>query len=219
MAIEVIEAKLVSPIGGIFNPVAISVMSADLVTSIAGESEENRAQCEQLIKQLEVLMKGSDICKRFVGIGLLKYLIRKLYAQNVAYDSTPEFWLINGDLNHYALRIENCQWREVVDWNDIDSNDIFHIGYLDNMMGRLKEAEAMHVRALKGKENAWGAEHTSTLDTVNNLRNLYAVQGKMAKAEKMYVWALKGFEKIYDANHPRVLNVICNLSLLKSVRK
>ncbi|KAI9705616.1 MAG: hypothetical protein M1836_006372 [Candelina mexicana] len=71
MAIEVIEAKLISQIGGIFTPVAVSAMSADLVTSMAGESEENRAQREQLIKQLEVLRKGSDTCKHFVGIGLL----------------------------------------------------------------------------------------------------------------------------------------------------
>ncbi|KAL8718683.1 MAG: hypothetical protein Q9181_008170, partial [Wetmoreana brouardii] len=60
IAIEVIEAKLISPLGGIFTPVAVSAMSADLVTSIAGESEENRAQREQLMKQLDVLTRGSD---------------------------------------------------------------------------------------------------------------------------------------------------------------
>lgn len=43
-------------------------MPADLVTSIAGESEENRAQREQLTKQLDVLMKGFNTCKRFTGI-------------------------------------------------------------------------------------------------------------------------------------------------------
>ncbi|KAI9778547.1 MAG: hypothetical protein M1816_004023 [Peltula sp. TS41687] len=62
IAIEVIEAKLISPLGGIFTPVAVSAMSADLVTSIAGESEENRAQREQLTKQLDVLTKGSNTC-------------------------------------------------------------------------------------------------------------------------------------------------------------
>lgn len=46
-------------------------MSADLVTSIAGESEENRAQREQLTKQLDVLIKGSITCKRFIGVRLL----------------------------------------------------------------------------------------------------------------------------------------------------
>ena len=41
-----------------------------------------------------------------------------------------------------------------------------------------------------------GAEHTLTLDTVNNLSPLYKNQGKLAKAEAeaeaMYVQALQG---------------------------
>ena len=71
IAIEVVEAQLISPLGGIFTPVAVSAMSTDLVTSMAGESEENRAQREQLTKQLDVLTKGSDTCKRFIGVRLL----------------------------------------------------------------------------------------------------------------------------------------------------
>ncbi|KAI4219206.1 MAG: hypothetical protein L6R40_008733, partial [Gallowayella cf. fulva] len=46
-------------------------MPADLVTRIAGESEQNRAQREQLNKQLDVLVKGSETCKRFIGVRLL----------------------------------------------------------------------------------------------------------------------------------------------------
>lgn len=46
-------------------------MSADLVTSMAGESKENHAQREQLTKQLDVLTKGSDTCKRFIGVRIL----------------------------------------------------------------------------------------------------------------------------------------------------
>jgi len=46
-------------------------MSAELVTSMAGESKENRAQREQLTKQLDVLTKGSETCKRFIGVRLL----------------------------------------------------------------------------------------------------------------------------------------------------
>lgn len=48
----------------------------------------------------------------------------------------------------------------------------------------------MYRRALEGKEKAWGLEHTSTLDTVNNLANLYVDQGKMRKAEAMFRRAL-----------------------------
>ena len=71
ITIEVIEAKLLSPLGNVFSPVAVSAMPAELVTRIAGESEENRVQRERLTKQLDVLMKGSDTCKRFIGVRLL----------------------------------------------------------------------------------------------------------------------------------------------------
>ncbi|CZR52530.1 related to vacuolar sorting protein VPS1, dynamin, and related proteins [Phialocephala subalpina] len=71
IAIEVIEAKLISPLQNIFSLITVTSMPADLVTGIAGESEENRAEREQLTKQLEVLMKGSETCKHFVGVRVL----------------------------------------------------------------------------------------------------------------------------------------------------
>jgi len=48
------------------------------------------------------------------------------------------------------------------------------------------EAEAMYRRALEGYEKALGPEHTSTLNTVNNLGLLYTNQGKVVEAEAMY---------------------------------
>ncbi|KAK5358144.1 hypothetical protein LTS03_011023 [Exophiala xenobiotica] len=53
----------------------------------------------------------------------------------------------------------------------------------------------MYVRALQGREEALGPDHTSTLDTVNNLGLLYADEGKLAEAEKMYIRALQGYEE------------------------
>ena len=44
--------------------------------------------------------------------------------------------------------------------------------------GKIVEAEAMYLRALAGFEKAWGPDHTSTLDTVNNLGVLYQKQGQ-----------------------------------------
>ncbi|CAF3468047.1 unnamed protein product [Fusarium graminearum] len=61
--------------------------------------------------------------------------------------------------------------------------------------GRLDKAEVMYERALQGYEKAWGPEHTSTLDTVNNLGILYKSQGRLDKAEEMYERALQGYEK------------------------
>ncbi|OXV08191.1 hypothetical protein Egran_04046 [Elaphomyces granulatus] len=71
IAIEVIEAKLISQLNSIFSPITVTSMAADLVDSIAGESEENRAQREQLTKQLDILMKGSETCKHFIGVRVL----------------------------------------------------------------------------------------------------------------------------------------------------
>ena len=54
----------------------------------------------------------------------------------------------------------------------------------------------MYERALDGREKAWGLEHTSTLDTVNNLGNLYNERGRYKEAEAMYKRALKGYEEL-----------------------
>ena len=129
-------------------------------------------------------------------------LAMRCVAHNVAYDSEAEFWLINSRLNHHALRIEQVIRGGIIDWNDMDSNDVHNMGYLDSIMGRLTPAEEMYIRALKGKEKAWGAEHTSTLDTVNNLGNLYSHQGKMVQAEEMLLRALNGYINARGFDHP-----------------
>ena len=59
------------------------------------------------------------------------------------------------------------------------------LGLLYCDQGKLAEAEQMYERALQGYEKAWGPEHTSTLDTVNNLAILYKNQGKLVEAEQM----------------------------------
>jgi Tfp pilus assembly protein PilF len=74
----------------------------------------------------------------------------------------------------------------------------------------------MYLRALQWYEKAWGAEHTSTLDTVNNLGLLYADQGKMAEAEAMYLRALQGYENAVGADHPRTRVIARNLSALRA---
>ncbi|GAB1318560.1 GED domain-containing protein [Madurella fahalii] len=68
VAVEVIEAKLVSVLDDILSPLSVYQMPADKIARIAGESEETRTEREQLKKQLEVLRNGLDTCKRFVGL-------------------------------------------------------------------------------------------------------------------------------------------------------
>jgi tetratricopeptide (TPR) repeat protein len=67
---------------------------------------------------------------------------------------------------------------------------------------------------VKGVEKVCGPEHTTTLDTVSNLGNLYADQGKIDRAEKMYDRALQGYEKAWGPEHPSTLGTVKNLGNL-----
>ena len=91
-------------------------MDADLVTRIAGESEENRVLREQLMKQLDVLTKGSDTCKRFVGVRLFG---RKNAACFVIYRcqrilQSPTINKIGQEISQIARTSKNSQARQVV---------------------------------------------------------------------------------------------------------
>lgn len=68
IAVEVIEEKLLASISALFSPVTVFKMAPEVVTRIAGESEDYRSLREQLMKKLAVLTKGSETCKRFIGI-------------------------------------------------------------------------------------------------------------------------------------------------------
>jgi tetratricopeptide (TPR) repeat protein len=66
----------------------------------------------------------------------------------------------------------------------------------------------MYQRALQGFEKTLGLDHTSTLDTVNNLGNLYSDQGKLVEAEQMYQRALQGYEKALGPDHTSTIDSI-----------
>ncbi|KAF2848245.1 TPR-like protein [Plenodomus tracheiphilus IPT5] len=90
----------------------------------------------------------------------------------------------------------------------------FHnLGYLLADEDR-QRAVQMYQRALQGYEKAWGPEHTSTLDTVNNLGILYKNLGQLDEAEKMYQRALQGKEKAWGPEHTSTLDTVNNLGLL-----
>jgi tetratricopeptide (TPR) repeat protein len=72
----------------------------------------------------------------------------------------------------------------------------------------------MYQRALAGCEKALGPDHTSTLDIVNGLGNLYYSQGKLAEAEQMYQRALAEYEKISLSHIITAFNVVKNLKVL-----
>jgi hypothetical protein len=55
-----------SSLSRILSPVTVFDMQANLIMRIAGESKESQTVREQLIKELLILIKGSETCKRFV---------------------------------------------------------------------------------------------------------------------------------------------------------
>ncbi|KAI1273907.1 P-loop containing nucleoside triphosphate hydrolase protein [Xylaria sp. FL0933] len=67
VAIEVIERKLIAALPAIFSPLVVLEMPADLVSAIAGESQETRDERTKLENQVKILNKGSETCKRFAG--------------------------------------------------------------------------------------------------------------------------------------------------------
>ena len=79
---------------------------------------------------------------------------------------------------------------------------------------KLDEAEKIYMRALQGYEEALGLKHISTLQTVNNLGNLYANQGKLAEADKTYERVLRGFNEALGPKHTSTLQTANNLGNL-----
>ncbi|TRX88984.1 hypothetical protein FHL15_010106 [Xylaria flabelliformis] len=70
VSVEVVEERLLAVLDDILSPVKVFGMSPELVAMIAGEPREVRAKRKKLTKQLDVLQKGSETCKRFVGVRL-----------------------------------------------------------------------------------------------------------------------------------------------------
>ncbi|KAI1430551.1 dynamin family protein [Xylaria sp. CBS 124048] len=70
ISVGIIEEKLLAVLGDILSPVKVIDMSPDLVATLVGEPRPVRARRRKLMKQLDVLKKGSETCRRFVGVRL-----------------------------------------------------------------------------------------------------------------------------------------------------
>lgn len=77
---------------------------------------------------------------------------------------------------------------------------------INNSQTKLSEAEKMIQRALIGFEKAYGLDHIDTLQTVNDLGDLYNVQSQPNDAERMYSRVITGFEEIHGPGHTLTLN-------------
>ncbi|CAN9173050.1 unnamed protein product [Alternaria alternata] len=104
--------------------------------------------------------------------------------------------------------VDEAEERKTV----LDSVHLVGVLYYDQ--GKLGEAEQMYERTLRGKEEALGVGHSSTLTTVNNLGLLYKDQGRLGEAEKMYDRALRGKEEALGVGHSSTFDTVNNLGLL-----
>ncbi|KAF2259691.1 hypothetical protein CC78DRAFT_524429 [Lojkania enalia] len=66
IAVEAIETNIIAKLDDILSPIKVTYLTADVVASVAGESEESRAKRKQLMNQLDMLVRGSETCKRFM---------------------------------------------------------------------------------------------------------------------------------------------------------
>ncbi|KAM3533696.1 hypothetical protein MY4038_003011 [Beauveria bassiana] len=122
----------------------------------------------------------------------------------------PQYWLIQRRL---VLHADRCrQLLSKVDDDESNGHVTASLGLLYANRGRFMEAEAMYDRALQTYEKAWGPEHTSTLDIVNNLAIVYANQGRPEKAEDMYKRALQGKKKAWGEEHTSTLDTVNNFA-------
>ena len=141
----------------------------------------------------------------------------KCVGSHIPSSEEHEYWITQNRLIRHAAQCWNIVVKGVVKEDNV-AWVLHYLGDLYSDRGKLDEAEKMYRRALEGFEKAWGPEHTSTLDTVNDLGILYADQGKMDEAEKMYNQALEGYKKTLGCEqvkiYPPALTTMQNLVLL-----
>ncbi|KAG9995258.1 hypothetical protein KCU78_g18031, partial [Aureobasidium melanogenum] len=158
-------------------------------------------------------------CRYLGGSEIERSSFRKLavdiVGQMVPAESMQEYWILQRRLLPHGQEILKGIEQET--HTEIDVNELWAYEKLARMFADQDQhagAEEMYGRALAGYEKAFGLEHTSTLNTVNNLGNLYRRQGRLAEAEAMYVRALAGKEKALGPEHTSTLGTVNNLGNL-----
>jgi tetratricopeptide (TPR) repeat protein len=146
-------------------------------------------------------------------------LATALVALNVPLESDTEFWKKRKRMMAHGLRVSGWIVTECKSGGEgavealMQPGSFYSLGYLLNEEDR-QRAEQMYQRALAGYEKASGPQHTSTLNTVNNLGLLYADLGRLEQAEQMYQRALAGYEKTWGLDHTSTLDTVNNLGNL-----
>lgn len=92
--------------------------------------------------------------------------------------------------------------------------ELYQVAYFIKDWESSQEVVSLYMRALGGYEEALGAKHTSTLDTVYSLGNLYRDWGDVAKAKAMYERAVEGYKDVELDREAYIIYIQEQLSIL-----
>ena len=87
-----------------------------------------------------------------------------------------------------------------------------NLALLYHHRGHYEQAEPLHLRALHTREQALGAEHPDTAESLNNLAFLYGAQGKYEQAEQLLLRAVRILEQALGPEYPDTAMSIANLA-------
>ena len=69
----------------------------------------------------------------------------------------------------------------------------------------------MYLRALTGKEKAWGPEHKHALDTRYNLGLLYKERSMFGKAVQQFELVVQGYKNLLGPEHSETVEALNQL--------
>ncbi|KAK3984480.1 kinesin light chain [Cladorrhinum sp. PSN332] len=81
------------------------------------------------------------------------------------------------------------------------------------VQGRWEEAEKLDAQVMETNKTKLGADHPSTLASMNNLALTYTNQGRWEEAEKLFVQVVETNKTKLGADHPDTLTSMANLAL------
>jgi tetratricopeptide (TPR) repeat protein len=203
--------------GGVWDPykyedTIVELSNLSLLQRVDVESTASSFSLHPLVAdwlKLRTDQKGREDCT-IEAISLLAEYIDKQDGDKLPFEAKQ----------YLLAHMDACLYNDQEYLKDLDKREIagrkmaYNFALYYGILDRYLEAETLYQRALAGKEKALGLEHTSTLETVNNLGVLYWKQGKLVEAEDMYQRALVGYEKRLGPKHTSTLETVHNLGVL-----
>ena len=67
VCVQVVEASIMDRLPNLFTPTYVTQMREELLDKIASESNETQATRESLLRMVDILEKGLEVCKCPIG--------------------------------------------------------------------------------------------------------------------------------------------------------